>query len=190
MSPSLGVALITTPVCRAHQSLIPGIFLIGSALARYGIVARIEDSIRVPLLLLGISAAASVPAVVWQLDDLASSNFNTSSAVAGVMMAGVYVTGLLVALHTPARRVLVPVFAPLGQMALTNYLSATPAVIAGGTVLDLAASNSWSLVLGVATAIITVQWGFSTWWLARYQFGPLEWLWRWATWGARPAMTS
>lgn len=27
---------------------------------------------------------------------------------------------------------------------------------------------------------------FSHWWLARYRFGPMEWLWRWLTYGTRP----
>jgi uncharacterized protein len=28
----------------------------------------------------------------------------------------------------------------------------------------------------------------SRWWLSRYRYGPIEWLWRWATYGKRPAM--
>ena len=29
---------------------------------------------------------------------------------------------------------------------------------------------------------------FSRWWLSRFRFGPMEWLWRWLTYGRRPAM--
>jgi uncharacterized protein len=32
------------------------------------------------------------------------------------------------------------------------------------------------------------QVAFSHWWLARYRFGPMEWLWRTLTYGKRPAM--
>ena len=28
----------------------------------------------------------------------------------------------------------------------------------------------------------------SRWWLSRYRFGPMEWLWRWLTYGRRPTM--
>ncbi|HEX6857770.1 MAG TPA: DUF418 domain-containing protein, partial [Streptosporangiaceae bacterium] len=33
-----------------------------------------------------------------------------------------------------------------------------------------------------------VQWAFSTLWLRRFRQGPLEWLWRWATWARRPPL--
>jgi uncharacterized protein len=26
------------------------------------------------------------------------------------------------------------------------------------------------------------------WWTARFRYGPFEWLWRWGTYGVRPAM--
>jgi hypothetical protein len=36
-----------------------------------------------------------------------------------------------------------------------------------------------------AGAILTAQWLFSALWLRRYRQGPVEWLWRWATWARR-----
>ena len=40
----------------------------------------------------------------------------------------------------------------------------------------------WYVVL----AIWLLQGVFSVWWLKRYQFGPLEWLWRGLTYGSWP----
>ena len=170
-------------------TLIPGMFLLGSALVRYGVVERIEGSTRVPLLLLVVLAAAAVPAVAWQLrEGIESSGFTTSSGVAGFVMAGAYASAVLVALRTPARRALVALFAPLGRMALTNYIGATVLMLLAALALDLSHSTSWTLVLSLAAGIIAVQVVVSRWWLARYRYGPLEWAWRWATWGTRPAM--
>lgn len=168
-------------------ALIPGLFLVGSALVRYGVVARVEDSVRVPLLLFVLFAIASVPALVLQRGNLVDSGFSTVSAVAGAAVAGAYATGVLLLLRTPLRQALIAAFAPLGRMALTNYVSATVVMVIARYPLRLQDSTSWTTVLGLAAGIIVVQAVVSTWWLARFRYGPLEWLWRWATWGSRPA---
>jgi uncharacterized protein len=38
--------------------------------------------------------------------------------------------------------------------------------------------------------VIAVQTLFSTWWLARFSMGPVEYLWRWLTYGKRPNFVS
>ena len=169
-------------------TLIPGAFLLGSALVRYGVADRLDGALRGPLALLALFAAASVPALAWQLQDLPGSGFTTSSAVAGALLAGTYVTGLLVALATPLRPALQAVFAPLGRMALTNYVSATALVVVAGRLLDLPHETSWTPVLVLAVGILVVQWALSALWLRSFRQGPLEHLWRWATWGRRPAL--
>jgi len=168
--------------------LIPGAFLLGSALVRYGVAARLDGSVRVPALLFVASTLAAVPALHRQLAHLESSGFDTASGVAGSLMTVAYATGTLLLLHTPLRRLLVGAFAPLGRMAFTNYLSATVVMLGAGELLDLRSSTSWTLVLGLAAGIIVVQGLVSSWWLRRFRHGLLEWLWRWATWTTRPAL--
>jgi uncharacterized protein len=109
-------------------------------------------------------------------------------AVAGLLIAGVYVCGMLVLLRTPLRAVLEIVFAPLGRMALTNYLTATVLVLAAAGLVG-GAPHEWpaATVLIVAGVILFIQWVWSTLWLGRHLQGPIEWLWRWVTWGRRPA---
>jgi len=184
-----GLAVVAVPAALAlggGQLLIPALFLLGSALVRCGVVARVETSPRAVGVLLVISAAVAVPTVPAQTRDLIDSGFSVVSAVAGLALAGVYVSALLLALHTPARRVLVAVFSPLGRMALTNYVSATLLMLAGGALLDLTRSRSWGLLLGMTAGILVLQAVWSALWLRRFAQGPLEHLWRWATWGQRP----
>ncbi|MFB4278619.1 DUF418 domain-containing protein [Nonomuraea sp. MTCD27] len=170
--------------------LIAGLFLLGSALVRYGVVERIERSTRGPLLL-GLAFAAGTACARWVQAgaqagaDAAQPSF--TSGLADLLLTGAYVCALLVLLRTPLRPVLRVVFAPLGRMALTGYLTATVLVLAAGHLLGLPIGRSLTAAYLTAGAILAAQWLFSTLWLRRYRQGPFEWLWRWATWARRPA---
>lgn len=74
------------------------------------------------------------------------------------------------------------VFEPLGRMALTNYLVATVIIIAVDGPLEMNESGRWGVMLLLAVSILTLQTVFSRLWLRRFRYGPVEWLWRSATW--------
>jgi uncharacterized protein len=71
-------------------------------------------------------------------------------------------------------------FSPMGQMALTNYLMHSVILTsifygyAGGQYGEISRAPQMLIVL----AIIVAQIFLSKWWLNRYRFGPMEWLWR------------
>jgi uncharacterized membrane protein YeiB len=189
----LAAAAIAASLIFAHGGnlVIPGLFMLGSALVRYGVIDRMEQSARMPAVVGLIMAAVAAPALWWQIGLEAGDVHDPSRsiAVAGLLLAGVYVCTLLVLLRTPLQPVLHSVFAPLGQMALTNYLTATVLVLGFGRVLGDAPAR-WPLttVFVIAASVLAVQWLWSKLWLRRYRYGPLEWLWRWATWGRRPPL--
>lgn len=162
--------------------LVPGLLLLGSALVRYGVVDRWGTTTRAPAVLLVLFAVVAAPALVQQVSTLPRSGFSISSAVAGLALCGVYTTTLLLLLRTRLRAMLVALFSPLGRMALTSYVSATPLMLVAGHALDWPRSDSWAQLFLVAVAILVVQWVFSVLWLRRYRHGPLEHLWRTATW--------
>jgi uncharacterized protein len=39
----------------------------------------------------------------------------------------------------------------------------------------------------LAVGVSAIEIPFSVWWLTRFEYGPVEWLWRRATYGARLA---
>ncbi len=45
--------------------------------------------------------------------------------------------------------------------------------------------GSAAVGVGVGVALYAVQLALSCWWLRRYRFGPVEWLWRSLTYGCR-----
>ena len=131
---------------------------------------------------LAIGAAVTAVALPMQLSDPLNNGFNTSSAVAGLGTALVYVAGFLLLLRTPLGSVLSRVFEPLGRMALTHYVSATLLVLLADQLLALDESRKWGVMFALAAGIAVVQWVFSRLWLRRFRYGPLEWCWRCVTW--------
>ncbi|MGD9810622.1 MAG: DUF418 domain-containing protein [Sphingobium sp.] len=75
--------------------------------------------------------------------------------------------------------------APVGRMALTNYL--THSVLCGilfyGFGFGMMGRIEILWVYGLALALYGCQIVFSTWWLSRHQQGPMEALWRRMTYG-------
>lgn len=75
--------------------------------------------------------------------------------------------------------------APAGRMALTNYLMQTilQSAIFYGWGLDLIGQVGLVLVFPLSIALFAFQVLYSRWWLKRFRFGPVEWLWRSLTYG-------
>lgn len=82
---------------------------------------------------------------------------------------------------------LLAAFAPVGRMALTNYLMHS---IVGVTLFYGIGFQLWgrvgpAVLLPGATALVLIQVAVSRWWLSRAAFGPAEWIWRTLTYGQR-----
>ncbi|MGH8462710.1 MAG: DUF418 domain-containing protein [Pseudomonas sp.] len=79
---------------------------------------------------------------------------------------------------------------PLGRMALTNYLTQSLIGIAlfYGIGLGLGPPTGMALVLTAWVVVLAMQILWSRWWLDRFHYGPVEWLWRWLTYGERPLL--
>lgn len=71
-----------------------------------------------------------------------------------------------------------------GKMSLTNYItqSIIGAFIFFPIGLHLAPYAGYTVSLVIGVFIFLVQLYFCKWWLNKYQRGPFESLWRWATW--------
>jgi len=75
-----------------------------------------------------------------------------------------------------------------GRMPLTNYLGISlvmASIFQGWGVGLFGSANRLGLLPGVMLGWILML-GWSQPWLKHFRFGPLEWLWRWLTYGTRP----
>jgi uncharacterized protein len=108
---------------------------------------------------------------------------------AHVLAAG-YVSGLaLIFLHQDWRRLLLP-FAAVGRMALTDYLMQSVVCTLFFYHYTTGLYGRIGPAVGLVPTVLLygAQVVFSNWWLKRYRFGPMEWLWRGMTYGKFPAM--
>ena len=101
-----------------------------------------------------------------------------------------YGAGVLALVQYPVAGRVLGAFAPLGRMAFTNYVmqSLVFGFIFFGYGLGLFGRLGAALALAIGIAVYAAQMLFSAWWLARFRFGPLEWLWRSMTYGSAPPM--
>ena len=92
---------------------------------------------------------------------------------------------LVMALPGSAGRWIKDWLAPAGRMALSNYLMqsliGTLLFYGYGLALWGQVGRAWQAV-GVL-AVFALQMLGSRWWLARFRFGPVEWVWRCITYG-------
>ncbi|WP_342119602.1 DUF418 domain-containing protein [Pseudoduganella sp. OTU4001] len=100
-----------------------------------------------------------------------------------------YVGLLIVMLHSSSVFSKVKVLAPFGRMALTNYLtqSLVGAVYYFGWGFGHFGASRVHQMAYVA-CLIVVQIAFSHFWLSRFRYGPMEWLWRAITYWTIPPM--
>ena len=104
-------------------------------------------------------------------------------ALSSLIMALAYAAGLLLVLQMRVGARLQTALGSVGRMALTNYLLQTVICISlfYGFGLGLYGKLGASQTALVAVVIFALQIVFSRLWLSAFQFGPVEWLWRMAT---------
>lgn len=178
----------------AFLGTILGRFMIGAWIHRQG---WLEDTARyargfrlaLPWLLVGGLLLAAVDPGMDLLDLRLPRPFRPAlealHTLSQLVLALGYGCGLVVLCQSEAWRRRLKGLGAVGQMALTNYLthSLVYMFVLNGFGLGLLRYAGPTFCLGLAVVVFALQIVFSLWWLARYRFGPAEWLWRSATYG-------
>jgi len=180
-----------------------GRFLIGAWVGRKGWIVRAQEflpgwrRVRNWGLLLGLvfeGIAVIISEASW-LPDWEHREFYAECIhlfFVPVLAAG-YLATVVVGFESGSLHRWLAPFAWTGRMALTNYL--LQAMVMGlvlfgvGPGLALAGKIGTVQVSGIVIGVYLLQVLFSRWWLGRYRYGPLEWVWRALTYQSRPAMT-
>ena len=95
-----------------------------------------------------------------------------------------YVTSFVLLFQRPRWQPRLLRFGPVGQMALSAYLSQTAigVLVFFGFGLGLLGHVANSVTIPMGLVVFAVQVWACRAWLARFRFGPIEWVWRSLTW--------
>jgi uncharacterized protein len=106
-------------------------------------------------------------------------------AVGGPAFCLFYTSGIVLLAQSEVWRRRLRVFAAAGRMALTNYLfqSLVCTMIFYGYGLGWCGKVGLVLGLGLTAVVFSLQVAVSILWLRSFSYGPVEWLWRMATYG-------
>ena len=109
----------------------------------------------------------------------------TGQTVGAPLLMLAYVSTLCLLALNPVWRKRLQVLAPVGQMALTNYLtqSIVCTLIFYGYGLGLFGKVGHAAGIALTLVIYLLQIPLSHWWMKRFYYGPAEWLWRSLTYG-------
>lgn len=170
----------------AQGASVMALFLLGLLAGRAGVFEHLPENRPLWRRGLWMGLAAGVAGGALLLTDspwLTSLGYTLS----GPGLAAVYICGLsLLSLRAAGARLLSPLGA-VGRMALTNYVlqSVICTLLFGGFAFGLYERVGAAGLLAITALIYAAQIPLSNWWLRRYRFGPLEWVWRSLTYRQR-----
>ena len=174
-----------------------GLMLIGMALFKYGVFSARLPS-RIYAVLIAVAVAVGLPLQAYGIAADFARGWQIWSLFIGVQfiywpsiaVSLGYVGLVMLACREATLRRLTGSLAAVGRTALTNYLLQTIlcTTIFYGHGFGLFGSVDRIGQVGVVAAVWVVQLVASPLWLRRFRFGPVEWVWRWLTYGVRPPL--
>lgn len=177
---------------------VTALMLIGMALMKLGILSAERSADFYRKLMVG-GYALGLPLTVFSGIDLHAHDFNPgyvfrvggiTNYFGSIIVALGHVGTVMLIIRTGFVRRLMQRFAAVGRMALTNYLmhSVILTSVFYGYGLGLYSEIPRFWQMGFVVVVIALQLYLCPWWLSRYRFGPVEWLWRSLTYWRRQPM--
>jgi uncharacterized protein len=181
-----------------------GRVMIGVAMGRSGVLFEPERHLAFWRRCLFASLAIALPltaifllrdhaeafAQYWPQDDSGRAMVRVLRELTPVALGIAYVAGFVLLFQAPFWRPYLAWLAPLGRMALSHYLAQTVIGIFlfYGIGLGIGPRYGQLGIVVVCVCVFALQAMVSHVWLARFRFGPVEWLWRSLTYGQKQAM--
>lgn len=176
-------------------SRIAALMMFGIALMKLGVLSGDKSPAFYRNLMLA-GYLIGLPLTIFSAFDLYAHQFDNlyvmriggiANYVGSILVAFGHVGLIILIVKAGTLQSLMTRFAAVGRMALTNYLmhSVILTTIFYGYGLGLYGAIPRFWQMGFVLAVIGLQLVLSPWWLRRYHFGPVDWLWRSLTYWKR-----
>lgn len=169
-----------------------GLFLVGMLIGRSKVFLYSEKNIKIWINVFIISTISFFP--IYGLMAVLPDFINSESllvpsvlllkSLSNLAFTGVLFAGIILVYYLTKLKSVLHLLAPYGRMSLTNYLSQS---LIGGFLfyhwgLELYKYTGITVCFFMGIGVFLLQYFFCRWWLSSHRQGPLEWLWKKATW--------
>jgi len=170
-----------------------GMMMLGMALFKLGVLT-LEVRTRTYLAMMGggyaVGLTGNILEARWIMDQgftaLAYTQASISYDVSRLAMTMGHLGLLMLFLQSGILPIVRRSMAAVGRMALTNYLAHSVVALVIFVLLGWWGALERYQLYYIVFAIWAVQFVVSPIWLKHFHFGPVEWLWRYLTYGTKP----
>ena len=169
-----------------------GLFLTGMLIGRSNLFPYSEKNIKfwIKTFIIAVAAFFPIYGLMATLPDFISReallvpSTILLKSLSNIAFTGILFAGVILVYYLTKFRHILSLLAPYGRMSLTNYLSQS---LLGGFLfynwgLGLYRHTGITVCFFIGICVIYFQYIFCRWWLRSHRQGPLEWLWKKATW--------
>lgn len=185
-----GLQLLVLQAASLQGPTALAMFLLGMVAARRRLFSDLtgQESFLRQAQWIGFPVGLAGGAVYAALGAAGNTWGTTVSVLTAPFLTAAFVATLVRLMHAPGTAWIRTVLAPVGRIALTNYLaqSVVGIILFTGVGLGLAGRVSPPLLFLLAFVVFTGQVAVSVWWLKSHRYGPAEYLLRWFTTWRRP----
>lgn len=169
-----------------------GLFMIGMLIGRGRIFPYSEKNIKlwIKVFIVAVIAFFPIYGLIATLPEFASRDallvpsILILKSLSNLAFTGILFAGVILVYYLTKFKNVLHQLAPYGRMSLTNYLSQS---LIGSFLfynwgLSLYKYTGITVCFLMGIGIFLIQFFFCHWWLRSHRHGPLEWLWKKATW--------
>lgn len=169
-----------------------GLFMVGMLIGRGNVFPYSERNIKlwIKVFIIAVFAFFPIYGLISVLPDfitreaLLTPSVLLLKSLSNIAFTAILFAGIILVYYLTKFKRVLHLLAPYGRMSLTNYLSQS---LIGGFLfynwgLGLYRYTGITVCFLIGIAVFLLQYFFCRWWLRSHRQGPLEWLWKKATW--------